>query len=70
MEIREAQSLARHALGEAAYNAALGRGTAMDDDQVVGYAQGEVRRVAALLAGPARRHRNHHRGPVRPGRRE
>ena len=66
MEIREAQSLARRALGEAANGAALARGTAMDDDEVVGYAQGEVRRVAALLAGsgeqapelpPARRDR-------------
>jgi hypothetical protein len=50
--IDEAQSLARNALGEAAYSAALGRGTAMDEDEVVGYALGEVRRVAALLAGP------------------
>ena len=46
------QALARHALGEAAYSAALGRGAAMDDDQVIGYALGEFRRVAALLAEP------------------
>ena len=59
MEIREAQSLARHALGEAAYSTALGRGAAMDDDELVGYALGEVRRLAALLQKPARRHQNH-----------
>jgi len=52
MEIDEAQSLARDALGEAAYGAALGRGAAMDDDQVIGYALGEFRRVAALFAEP------------------
>jgi predicted ATPase/class 3 adenylate cyclase len=52
MGIGEAQSLARHALGEAVYSAALGRGTAMDDDQVVEYAQGEFRRLAALRAEP------------------
>ena len=50
MAIDEAQSLARHALGEAAYSAALGRGAAMDEDEVAGYAVGEFRRVAALLA--------------------
>ena len=50
--IDEAQSLARHMLGEAAYSAALGRGAAMDEDQVVGYTLGEFRRVAALLAEP------------------
>jgi len=48
MEIGEAQSLARHALGEAAYSASLKRGAAMDDDEVVGYALGEFRRLAAL----------------------
>ena len=52
MAIDEAQSLARHTLGEAAYSAALGRGAAMDEDQVVGYAVGEFRRLAALLAEP------------------
>jgi tetratricopeptide (TPR) repeat protein len=52
MALDEAQSLARGALGEAAYSAALGRGAAMDDDQVVEYALGEFRRVAALLAEP------------------
>jgi len=52
MAIDEAQALARHALGEAEYGAALGRGAAMDEDEVVGYALGELRRVAALLAEP------------------
>ncbi|HYB15712.1 MAG TPA: hypothetical protein VEF71_09605, partial [Streptosporangiaceae bacterium] len=52
MAFDEAQSLTRRALGEAAYGAALGRGAAMDEDQVVGYALGELRRVAALLAEP------------------
>jgi tetratricopeptide (TPR) repeat protein len=52
VEMDEAQSLARDALGEAAYDAALGRGAAMDDHQVVGYALGEFRRVAALFAEP------------------
>jgi predicted ATPase len=49
------QALVRHALGEAAYNAAVGRGAAMDDDEVVRYAVGEFRRVAALLAEPGAR---------------
>ena len=52
MQIDEAQSSARQALGEAAYSAALGRGAAMDEAEVVGYALGEFRRVAALLAAP------------------
>ena len=52
--IGEARALARHALGEAAYRTALGRGTAMDDDELVGYAQGEFRRLAALRAEPGR----------------
>ena len=52
MEIGEARSLARHALGEAAYKAALAQGAAMDDDEVVGYAQGEYRRLASLRAEP------------------
>jgi predicted ATPase/class 3 adenylate cyclase/RimJ/RimL family protein N-acetyltransferase len=52
MDIGEAQSLARPALGEAAYSAALAQGAAMDDDEVVGYAQGEFRRLAALRAEP------------------
>ena len=52
MGIDEAQSLARHALGEAAYSAALARGAAMDDDELVEYAQGEFRRLAALRAQP------------------
>ena len=46
------QALARHALGEAAYVAAVGRGAAMDEDEVVRYAVGEFQRVAALLAQP------------------
>ena len=52
LDIGEAQSLARRALGEAAYSAALAQGTAMDDDEVVGYAQGEYRRLATLRAEP------------------
>jgi len=47
MDIGEAQALARHALGEAAYSTALTRGAAMDDDELVGYVQGEFRRLAA-----------------------
>ena len=70
MGIGEAQSLARRALGEAAYSAALAQGAAMDDDEVAGYAQGEYRRLASLRAEPSARHRNHHRGPARPARRE
>jgi len=52
MWIGEAQSLARRALGEAAYRAALARGAAMDDDQIVGYAQGQYRRLVAPRAEP------------------
>ena len=48
----EGLSPAREALGQAAYDAALGRGAAMDDNELVGYAVGEFRRVAALLAEP------------------
>jgi non-specific serine/threonine protein kinase len=44
------RALARAALGEAAYDAALSRGAAMDEDEVVAYAVGEFQRVAALLA--------------------
>ena len=51
--IDEARSLARRALGEAAYSAALARGTAMDDDEVVGYVQAEYRRLASLNAEPS-----------------
>ena len=47
LDIGEAQALARRALGMAAYNTALARGAAMDNDQVVKYAQGEYRRLAA-----------------------
>jgi hypothetical protein len=46
------QALAQHALSEAAYDAAVGRGAAMDDEEVVGYTVGELRRVAGLLAEP------------------
>jgi predicted ATPase/class 3 adenylate cyclase len=52
LEIDDAQSLARRALGEAAYNAALGRGAAMDDHQTAGYALDEFRQLAAQLAEP------------------
>jgi non-specific serine/threonine protein kinase len=47
-------ALARDALGEAAYDAAVGRGAAMDEDEAVRYSVGEMRRVAALLAEPTR----------------
>ena len=53
MGIGEAQSLARRTLGEVAYSAALARGAAMDDDEVVGYAQGQFRRLAALRGNGA-----------------
>jgi hypothetical protein len=46
------QALAKDALGPAAYDAAAGRGAAMDDDEVVRYAVSEFQRVAALLAQP------------------
>jgi hypothetical protein len=69
LEIGEAQGLARHALGEAAYSAAVGRGAAMDDDEVVGYAQGEFRRLAAQGAGPAARAPEYRPGPAWPSRR-
>ncbi|HYB17819.1 MAG TPA: hypothetical protein VEF71_20455, partial [Streptosporangiaceae bacterium] len=70
MEIGEAQSLARHALGEAPYNAAFARGAAMDDDEVVGYAQGEARRLAALHAETGAQAPESPPGPWRPSRRE
>jgi hypothetical protein len=50
--IDRTQILTRQALGEAAYDAAVGRGAGMDDNEVVGYAVGELRRVAGLLAEP------------------
>ena len=59
LEIDEAQSLARRALGEAAYSAALGRGAAMDDHEVADYALGEFRGSPSCSQNPARRHRNH-----------
>jgi hypothetical protein len=43
---------ARYTLGEAAYNAVLRRGAAMDEDEVVWYAVSVFQRVAALLAQP------------------
>jgi hypothetical protein len=52
MGIGEAQSLARSTLSEAAYSGALARGTAMDDDELADYVQGEFRRVAAVRAQP------------------
>ena len=52
MDIGEAQALARRTLAEAAYSAALARGAVMDDDELVGYAQGEYRRLAVLRAEP------------------
>jgi hypothetical protein len=50
--IDEAQGTARRALGEADYSRALGRGAAMDDDEVIDYALGQFRRVAALIGEP------------------
>jgi hypothetical protein len=44
--IGETQALARHALGEAGYNAAVSRGAAMDEDEIVRYVVGEFQRVA------------------------
>ena len=70
MGIGEAQSLARQALGEAAYSAALARGAAMDDEEVVEYAMGEYRRLAALRAGPGTQAPESQPGPTRPSRRE
>jgi predicted ATPase/class 3 adenylate cyclase len=49
-EFEQTPALARNALGVAAYDAAAGRGAAMDDAETVGYAVGEFQRVAALLA--------------------
>jgi hypothetical protein len=63
-ETDQAQALARHALGEAAYNAALARGAAMDEDEVVAYAVGEFQRVAALLAQPGARAPHAPSGPA------
>jgi predicted ATPase/class 3 adenylate cyclase len=45
LEADEAQVLARRALGDAAYSTALGRGAAMDDDQVTDFALSEFRRL-------------------------
>ena len=46
----QAQSLARDALGESTYSAALEQGTLMNGNQVVGYAFGELRQAAVVLA--------------------
>jgi len=69
LRIGEARSLARRTLGEAAYSAALARGAAMDDDQLVGYAQGEYRRLASLCAEPGAQAPESPPGPAagRPG---
>jgi predicted ATPase/class 3 adenylate cyclase len=50
--IDQAQATARRALGEDAYNSALGRGADMDDNEVTEYALGQFRRLAALLGKP------------------
>jgi predicted ATPase/class 3 adenylate cyclase len=70
MGIGEAQSLARRTLSEAAYGAALARGAAMDDDEVVGYAQGEFRRLADLRTEPGAQAPESPPDPARPSRRE
>jgi hypothetical protein len=70
MGIEETQSLARHALGEAAYSAALARGAAMHEDEVIEYAQGEYRRLADLRAEPGAQAHEPPPGPARPSRRE
>ena len=69
MGIGEARSLARQALGGAAYSAALARGAEMDDDEVVGYAQGQFRRLVAC-AEPAAQAPESPPGQTRPSRRE
>ena len=69
MTAGQTQALARHALGETAYDAALSRGAAMDEDEVVRYAVGEFQRVAGLLAQPGAQARTHRRAR-RPGRTE
>jgi hypothetical protein len=55
MATDKTQALARHALGEAAYDAALSRGAAMDDDEIVSYVVSEFQRVAGILAEPGAR---------------
>jgi hypothetical protein len=68
--IGEARSLARRALGEAAYRAALARGAAMDDHEVVEYVHGEYRRLASLPAEPGAQAPESPPGPGAAGRRE
>jgi predicted ATPase/class 3 adenylate cyclase len=70
MGIEEAQSLARRALGEAAYSVALTRGAAMDEDQLIEYARGGYRRLADLRAEPGAQAPESAPGPARPSRRE
>jgi len=70
MGIGDAQSLARRALGETAYSAALARGAAMDDDELAGYAEGEFRRLAGQRAHPGAHVPESPRAPARPSRRE
>ncbi len=70
MDIGEARALALRALGEAACSAALARGAAMDDDEIVQYAQGEFRRLAAPGAEPGAQAPESAPGPARPSRRE
>ena len=59
LESDEAQVLARGALGESAYGAAVRRGAAMDDDQVADYALGAFRRLATQSQNPTPRHWNY-----------
>jgi hypothetical protein len=68
--LRSARSLARHALGEDAYSAALARGAAMDDHELVGYVQGEYRRITAPRAEPGAPAPESPLGPVQPSRQE
>jgi hypothetical protein len=61
------QALVRHALGEAAYDAAVSGGAAMDHDEIVVYAVGEFQRVAALLAQPGAQAPGASPGPASQG---
>ena len=70
MGIEEAQSLARHALGEAAYRAALALGAAMDEDELVQYALCEYRRLADMRAEPGPQAPESPPGPAQPSRQE
>ena len=68
--IDEAQVTVRRALGEAAYSSALGRGAAMDDDEVTEYALGQFRRVAALIEEAGAQALESPPGMARPSGRE